>query len=180
MQRLKVYYEKVVFPLLVKEFNYNSYSNISRLNKIVINRGVDQSCQNLKVLDSLLSELLAISGQKPFLIRSKKSISNFKVRQNMPIGMSVTLRRFKMYSFLDRLINLVFPRIRDFQGLNIKGFDSYGNFSFSFEDQLMFPEVDFDKVLKLEGFDFVMVINSKSSQESFFLLKSLGFPFQLN
>ena len=99
MQRLKVYYEKVVIPLLVKEFRYNSFTNIPRLNKIIINRGIDSSCQNLKVLDSLLNELAVISGQKPFLIRSKKSISNFKVRQNMPVGMTVTLRKFKMYSF---------------------------------------------------------------------------------
>lgn len=179
MNRLKIYYEKVVVPLLMKEFNYTSYSIVPRIKKIIINRGIDQSCQSSKVLDSLSNELLLISGQKPFLVRSKKAISNFKVKENMPLGIVVTLRKFKMYSFLDRLINLVFPRIRDFQGLKVTGFDTFGNFSFSFNDQIMFPEVNFDNLSKFEGFDFVIVTNSNSFQKSFFLLKNLGFPFKI-
>lgn len=179
MQRLKVFYDEVVVPSFLKEFSYDSLFSVPRLVKVVINRGIDQSCQNSKILDSLLNELTVISGQKPYLVRSKKAISNFKVRENMPIGIVVTLRGFKMYSFLDRLIHLVFPRIRDFQGLRITGLDSYGNFNFSFSEQFMFPEIDFDKVIKVQGFDFVIVTSSTTVEQSFFLLKSLGFPLKL-
>lgn len=177
MQRLQLFYLKKVVPILISKFHYSNINEIPKLHKIVINRGFDESCQNSKVFDSLTSELSIISGQHMIINKSKKAISGFKVRENMPVGMSVILRGDKMYSFLDRLINLVLPRIRDFQGVNSKSFDGNGNYTLGLSEQSMFPEVSFDKILKQKGMDITIVTTSKIDKESFFLLKELGMPF---
>jgi large subunit ribosomal protein L5 len=153
MQRLKSFYVQNVIPKLQKEFNYKNVYEIPKIEKIIINRGFDESCQNSKVLEVLLNELTVISGQKPVISRAKKAIASFKVKENMPVGMFLTLRGNKMYGFLDRLINLSLPRIRDFQGINKKGFDGLGNYSLGLNEQSMFPEIDFDKLVKIQGMD---------------------------
>lgn len=178
MQRLKEFYTDNVVPKLINQFGYSSLSAVPKLKKIVINRGFDESCQNTKILDSLLSELSLVTGQSFYLTRSKKAISNFKLKQDVPIGMSVTLRGEKMYSFFDRLVNLALPRIRDFQGVSRSGFDNFGNYSLGLVDQSLFPEIDFDKIIKFKGVDIVIVTTCLSKDESFFLLKELGMPFK--
>lgn len=178
MQRLKSYYLNNVIPRLLEEYKYLNISQVPKVTKIVINRGFDDSCQNSKILDNLLNEFKLITGQKSCLRRSKNAISSFKIRKDMPIGMTVNLHGDKMYSFLDRLINLVLPRIRDFQGLNTKSFDKSGNYNFSFSDQTIFPEVDSSKVIKVKGLDITIVVSAKNDEESLFLLKELGMPFK--
>lgn len=177
MQRLKSFYVKEVIPKLQKEFGYSNIHEIPKIEKIVINRGFDESCQNSKILDVLLNELCIISGQKPVISNAKKAIASFKVKEKMPVGMFLTLRGDKMYSFLDRLINLALPRIRDFQGIEKKSFDNSGNFSLGLNEQLLFPEIDFDKVVKVQGMDISIVTTAKSDKEAFVLLKELGMPF---
>lgn len=177
MQRLKSFYLNNVVPKLQEKFGYQNANQIPKIKKIVINRGFDESCQNLKVLDSLVTELSFISGQKVVVSKSKKAIASFKVKEGMPVGMFVTLRGDRMYSFLDRLINLALPRIRDFQGIKAKSFDGSGNFSLGLSEQLMFPEVDFDKVGKIQGMDISIITNCKTDKEAYFLLKELGMPF---
>lgn len=177
MQRLKVIYLKKVVPGLFTTFNYKNVNSIPKLKKIVINRGFDESCDNNKILEMLLNEMNIISGQKAVISKAKKAISSFKVKESMPVGMFVTLRGDKMYSFLDRLINLSLPRIRDFQGINSNKFDRSGNYTFGITDQLMFPEINFDKVSKIKGMDITFVTNCKTDKEAYFLLKELGFPF---
>lgn len=179
MQRLKSYYVQYIVPLMLKTFRYSNINQIPKINKIIVSRALDESSQNSKVLDSLLDELSIITGQRPFLVRSKKAIANFKLKQNMPVGLVVTLRGDIMYSFLDRLINLSLPRIKDFSGLNSKSFDKFGNYSLGFSEQLMFPEIEFDKVVKVQGMNVVIVMNNKGKKdECFFLLKELGMPFK--
>lgn len=177
MQRLKSFYIKNVIPKLHEHFKYSNIYEIPKVEKIIINRGFDESCQNSKVLDVLLTELSIISGQRPIITNAKKAISSFKVKEKMPVGMFLTLRGNKMYSFLDRLINLSLPRIRDFQGINRKSFDGSGNFSLGLSEQLMFPEIDFDKVVKTQGMDITIVTTAKTDNEAYFLLKELGMPF---
>lgn len=177
MQRLKSFYVKEVIPKLQKEFGYSNIHEIPKIEKIIINRGFDESCQNSKILDVLLNELCIISGQKPVISKAKKAIASFKVKENMPVGMFLTLRGDKMYSFLDRLINLALPRIRDFQGVERKSFDKSGNYSLGLNEQLMFPEIDFDKVVKVQGMDICIVTTAKSDKEAYVLLKELGMPF---
>lgn len=178
MQRLKLLYSSKIVPLLLKHFAYSNIHQVPRLKKIIVNRGFDESCQNSKILDLLLSEFTVITGQKTCIRRSRKAIANFKVRQNMPVGMLVTLRDQRMYAFLDRLINLALPRIRDFQGLNIKSFDGSGNYSLGLSEQLMFPEIEFDKISKIQGMDITIVTSAKNDKELLFLLKELGMPFK--
>jgi large subunit ribosomal protein L5 len=177
MQRLKSIYINDVIPRLQEKFGYKNPNQIPRLKKIIINRGFDESCQNNKILDTLTVEINTISGQKAVISNSKKAIASFKVKENMPVGMFLTLRGDKMYSFLDRLINLSLPRIRDFQGLSSKSFDGRGNFSFGLTEQLMFPEIDFDKVIKIKGLEIVLVTDCDKDAEAYFLLKELGIPF---
>lgn len=177
MQRLKSFYIKEVIPKLQEEFGYSNIHEVPKIEKIVINRGFDESCQNSKILDALLNELSIISGQKPVISKAKKAIASFKVKEKMPVGMFLTLRGDKMYSFLDRLINLALPRIRDFQGIDKKSFDNSGNYSLGINEQLMFPEIDFDKVVKVQGMDISIVTNARSDKEAFILLKELGMPF---
>jgi large subunit ribosomal protein L5 len=178
MQRLKSVYTKEVKELLLKQFKYNNIHNIPKLEKIVINRGFDETCQNAKILEVLKNEVTMISGQYVVITKAKKAIASFKVKENMPVGMFVTLRGEVMYSFLDRLINLALPRIRDFQGLNKKSFDGKGNYNLGLTEQLMFPEIEFDKILKLQGMDISIVTTSKTDEEAYFLLKLLGMPFK--
>jgi large subunit ribosomal protein L5 len=178
MQRLKSVYTKEVKGLLLKQFQYNNIHNIPKLEKIVINRGFDETCQNAKILEVLKNEVTIISGQYVVITNAKKAIASFKVKENMPVGMFVTLRGEVMYSFSDRLINLALPRIRDFQGLNKKSFDGNGNYNLGLTEQLMFPEIEFDKILKLQGMDISIVTTSKTDEEAYFLLKLLGMPFK--
>jgi large subunit ribosomal protein L5 len=178
MQRLKSLYLQSVISKLQKEFGYTNINEVPKIEKIVINRGFDESCQGSKILDVLLNEFTTISGQKPILTRAKKAIANFKVKEKMPIGMFLTLRGEKMYSFLDRLINLSLPRIRDFQGIDKKSFDSFGNYNLGLNEQSMFPEIDFDKIVKVQGMDISIVTTAKSDAEAFYLLKELGMPFR--
>ncbi|EPS73480.1 hypothetical protein M569_01261, partial [Genlisea aurea] len=176
-QRLKSFYLESIVPKLKEQFKYKNIHQIPKIKKIVINRGLDESSQNSKILEVLYTEIKNISGQAPITSKSKKAIANFKLKENMSIGMFVTLRGEIMYSFLDRLINLALPRIRDFQGLSPKSFDSLGNFSIGLNEQLMFPEIEFDKVSKIEGMDICIVTTAKNKEEALFLLKLLGMPF---
>ena len=177
MQRLKSFYLKNVVPELCQRFGYKNINQVPKIQKIIINRGFDETCQNTKILESLNHEINIISGQKAVIIKARKSIASFKVKENMPVGMFVTLRREKMYGFLDRFINLSLPRIRDFQGVNKNSFDSKGNYNLGLTEQSMFPEIDFDKILKIQGMDISIVTNCKTKEEGYFLLKALGMPF---
>lgn len=178
MESLKEVYSSKIVPLLIEEFKYKNVLQVPFLKKIIINRGFNDSCQIPKILDSLLNDLTIISGQKVLLARSKFSIANFKVKENMPVGMFVTLRGEKMYSFLDRLVNLSLPRVREFSGVSKLSFDNFGNYSIGLSDQTMFPEVEFEKLVKLKGMDIVIVTSAKTRKEAIFLLTHLGVPFK--
>jgi large subunit ribosomal protein L5 len=177
-QRLKKIYFQNIIPKLVEKFHYKNLLQAPRIEKIVINRGLGDASQNAKILDSSLKELTIIAGQKGIVTRSKKAIAGFKLRQKMPVGISVTLRGDRMYGFLDRLINLALPRIRDFQGINPKSFDGHGNYSLGLEEQLMFPEIDYDKIDQIRGMDISIITTSKNDQEGLALLKEFGMPFK--
>jgi large subunit ribosomal protein L5 len=177
MQRLKSIYFNEVTHKLQAEFGYKNIHQIPKIKKVIINRGFDESCQNPKILEVLSNELTIISGQRVTISLSRKAIASFKLKEKMPVGMFVTLRGDKMYSFLDRLVNLALPRIRDFQGLNSNNFDGSGNYNLGLSEQLMFPEVDFDKIIKLQGMDICIVTTSRNDKEAKFLLKELGLPF---
>lgn len=178
MQRLKSYYVKEVVPKIKLKFGYKNLSQVPKIKKVVINRGFDETCQNTKILETLTNELSLITGQRPVIVLAKKAISSFKVKENMPVGMFLTLRGDKMYSFLDRLINLSLPRIRDFQGIDPNSFDGKGNFSIGLSEQLMFPELSFDKVVKVKGMDICIITSAQSNEEAYCLLKELGMPFK--
>lgn len=178
MQRLKTFYLNEVLDEMKKNFDYSNVHQIPRIEKIVINRGFDEVySQNTKSLDLSTNELSIISGQKVSINYAKKAIAGFKVREGMPIGMSVTLRGDKMYGFLDRLINLALPRIRDFQGVSSSSFDGCGNYCLGLTEQLMFPEISFDKVNQLQGMNITIVTTCKTDKEGFVLLEALGMPF---
>ena len=177
-QRLKKLYYQVIVPKLVEQFNYKNTQEVPRIEKIVINRGLGDASQNSKLLEKSLNELTLIAGQKGIVTRAKKAIAAFKLRQKMPVGVSVTLRDEKMYGFLDRLINLALPRIRDFRGINPKSFDGYGNYSLGLEEQLMFPEIDYDKIDQIRGMDISLITTSKNDKEGLALLKQFGMPFR--
>ena len=177
-QRLKKFYFQNIVPELLEQFQYKNKFQAPRVEKIVINRGLGTASQNAKILDSCLKELSIIAGQKPVITRSKKAIASFKLRPNMPVGISVTLRGDRMYGFLDRLINLALPRIRDFQGISVKSFDGHGNYSLGLEEQLMFPEIDYDKIDQIRGMDISIVTTSKNDPEGLALLKGFGMPFK--
>jgi large subunit ribosomal protein L5 len=169
---------QTIIPKLSKKFQYKNILQVPRIEKIVINRGVGDGSQNAKLLDSCLKELSSISGQKGVVTKSKKAIAGFKIRQQAPVGVSLTVRGDRMYSFLDRLINLALPRIRDFQGVNPKSFDGMGNYSLGLEEQLMFPEIEYDKIDQIRGMDISIVTTSKNDSEGFALLKEFGMPFR--
>nr|YP_010338503.1 ribosomal protein L5 [Rhodaphanes brevistipitata]UNJ18453.1 ribosomal protein L5 [Rhodaphanes brevistipitata] len=175
--KLKQHYNSEVIKELSQEFQYTNVHEVPKVVKIIINRGVGEASQNSKLLESSIKELMTISGQKPIITKSKKAIAGFKIRENIPVGISVTLRKDYMFAFLERLIHLVFPRIRDFRGLNKKNFDGRGNYNLGLRDQLVFPEISYDEIDKMKGMDISIVTTAKTDQESFALLKSLGMPF---
>ena len=178
INRLKKYYLQTIVPKLREQFSYKNQMQVPRLEKIVINRGIGDASQNAKVLESSLKELTIIAGQKGVITRSKKAIAGFKLRQNLPVGVCVTLRGERMYSFLDRLINLALPRIRDFRGMSVESFDGQGNYSLGVEEQLMFPEIVYDKIEQITGMDISIVTSSKTNDEAHALLKEFGMPFK--
>src|SRR6187397_3383724 len=176
--RLATKYTKEVVPALVKKFSYSTMMQAPRLEKICLNRGVNGAVNDKKLIDISLDELTTISGQRAVATMSKKDISNFKLRKNMPIGARVTLRGVKMYEFLDRLISVSLPRVRDFKGINDKAFDGRGNYTLGVTEQIIFPEIDIDKVNKITGMDITFVTSAKTDDEAFHLLKEFGIPFK--
>jgi len=178
MARLAELYNKEMVPQLMKDHNYENIMEVPKLVKIVLNMGLGEAIQNVKILDSAAEELGAIAGQRPVITKAKKSIAGFKLRQGMPIGCSVTLRREKMYEFLDRLVSVSLPRVRDFKGINGKGFDGKGNYSLGIKEQLIFPEIDYDKVDKIKGLNITIVTTAKTDAEGKALLKLMGLPFR--
>lgn len=176
--RLKEKYSENVVPALMKKFEYKSVMQVPKIEKIIINMGVGDAVQNAKLLDSAVNDLTLISGQKPVVTRAKKSIAGFKLREGMPIGTKVTLRGERMYYFLDKLFNVALPRVRDFRGISTKGFDGRGNYTLGLKEQLIFPEIEYDKVDKVRGMDVVIVTTAKTDEEARELLTELGAPFR--
>jgi large subunit ribosomal protein L5 len=177
MTRLQEHYSKTVRPALMKEFGYSNAMEVPRLDKIVINMGVGEAVQDGKKVDAAVKELTLIAGQKPVVTRAKKSIATFKLRENMPIGCKVTLRRERMYEFLDRLVNIALPRVRDFRGVSGKSFDGRGNYALGLKEQLVFPEVDYDQVDAVRGMDIIIVTTAKTDAEAKALLRGFDMPF---
>ena len=175
--RLKTKYQKDVVPALMEQFNYSSVMQVPRLSKICINQGVGDATGDKKLVDNAASELSIITGQKAVPTKARTSVSNFKLREGMPIGVRVTLRGERMYEFLDRLISIALPRVRDFRGVNDKSFDGRGNFTIGVTEQIIFPEIDIDKVSKIMGMDITFVTTAQTDAEAFALLKEIGMPF---
>ncbi len=175
--RLKEVYGSEVAPALMKKFEYDSVMQIPKLDKIVINVGCGEARENSKVVDSIINDLTQIAGQKPIVCKAKKSVANFKLREGMPIGVKVTLRGDRMYEFLDRFFNLSLPRVRDFRGINPNSFDGRGNYAMGIKEQLIFPEIDYDKIDKVRGMDIIMVTTANTDEEARELLKLMGAPF---
>jgi large subunit ribosomal protein L5 len=178
MSIIKERYENVVKPELIKAFNYTSVMQVPKIEKIVVNMGVGDAVFNPKVLDDAVEELRAITGQKPLVTKAKNSISNFKLREGMPIGAKVTLRGDRMWFFLDKLVNVALPRVRDFRGISSNSFDGRGNYTVGIKEQIIFPEISLDKVKKVRGMDIVIVTTAKSDNEGRQLLTLLGMPFK--
>ncbi|MBM7704954.1 50S ribosomal protein L5 [Metabacillus iocasae] len=178
MNRLKEKYVKEITPALTSKFNYKSVMQAPKLDKIVINMGIGDAVQNAKALDTAVEELAAITGQKPVVTRAKKSIAGFRLREGMPIGAKVTLRGERMYEFFDKLVSVSLPRVRDFRGVSKKSFDGRGNYTLGVKEQLIFPEIDYDKVSKVRGMDIVIVTTANTDEEARELLTQFGFPFQ--
>lgn len=175
--RLKDRFLNDITPALMQKFNYTTVMQVPKIEKVVINMGVGEAVSNSKVLDVAVEELRIISGQKPVVTRAKKSIAGFKLRENMPIGVKVTLRGERMYYFLDKLFNISLPRVRDFRGVSTKAFDGRGNYTLGLKEQLIFPEIEYDKVDKVRGMDIVIVTTAKTDEESRELLAQMGMPF---
>lgn len=178
MTRLKEKFNNEISAELVKKFNYSSVMEVPKIEKIVVNMGIGDAVQNSKVLDSAVEELQAITGQKPLVTKAKKSIATFRLREGMPIGAKVTLRGEKMYEFFDKLISVSLPRVRDFRGISKKAFDGRGNYTLGVKEQLIFPEIDYDKVSKVRGMDIVIVTTANTDEEARELLTQFGMPFQ--
>ena len=178
MNRLNQKYKETVVPALMKQFNYKSVMEVPYIDKVVINIGVGDAIANSKALDDAVAELAAITGQAPVITKAKKSIANFKVREGMPIGCKVTLRREKMYDFLDKLMNISLPRVRDFRGVSDTSFDGRGNYALGIKEQIIFPEIDYDKINKVRGMDVVIVTTAKTNEEAKALLTEMGMPFK--
>jgi large subunit ribosomal protein L5 len=176
--RLSTDYKDRIVGDLMKQFNYSSVMQVPRIEKIVLSRGLGEATSDKKVIENAVNEFGLIAGQKAVVTRSKKDISNFKLRKGMPVGCCVTLRQDRMYEFLDRLINVAMPRIRDFRGVSPKGFDGRGNYNMGVKEQIIFPEIDVDKVEKISGMDITIVTSAKTDEEAMALLKCFGFPFQ--
>ena len=178
MAKLKEVYQEKAVPALMKRFNYKNRMEVPKLEKIVINMGLGGAIQNIKILDSAAQELSQITGQKPVITKAKKSIAQFKLRTGMPIGCMVTLRKERMYEFFNRLVNVTLPRVRDFKGLSGKSFDGRGNYALGMREQLIFPEIHYDKIDKVKGMNIVIVTTAKTDEEGKELLKLLGMPFR--
>lgn len=178
MSRLKETYKNEIVEGMIKKFGYKNVMEVPKLNKIVINMGVGEAKDNAKVLDTAVKDLEIIAGQKVVLTRAKNSVANFKIREGMPIGCKVTLRGERMYDFADRLINLALPRVRDFRGVNPNAFDGRGNYALGIKEQLIFPEIEYDKVDKVRGMDIIFVTTAKTDEEARYLLTLFGMPFK--
>lgn len=178
MARLKEKYNETIRQELVNKFNYSSVMQAPQIDKIVVNMGIGDAVQNAKVLDTAVEELSAITGQKPVITKAKKSIATFRLREGMPIGAKVTLRGERMYEFLDKLISVSLPRVRDFRGISKKAFDGRGNYTLGVKEQIIFPEIDYDKVSKVRGMDIVIVTTANTDEEARELLTQFGMPFQ--
>ena len=179
-QTLRVYYKEKVVPLLLEQFKYQNIHEVPKITKITVNRGLGEASKNNKALDISVQELASITGQQPIITKARKSIAGFKIRDGMPVGIAVTLRKQIMYAFLERFIHLSLPRIRDFKGLSIKGFDGRGNYNIGIREQLIFPEIEYDKVDQIRGMDISITTSAKTQQEGIALLKALGMPFNDN
>ncbi|OOO61309.1 50S ribosomal protein L5 [Clostridium tepidum] len=177
MPRLQEKYEKEVVSALMDKFGYKNIMEVPKLEKIVINMGVGEAKENQKALEAAVEDLAKITGQKPILTKAKKSVANFKIRENMPLGCKVTLRKQKMYEFADKLINVALPRVRDFSGVSSKSFDGRGNYAIGIKEQLIFPEIEYDKIDKIRGMDIIFVTTAKTDEEARELLRFLGMPF---
>jgi len=177
MSRLREFYKTDALPALLKQFGYKNVMAVPRLVKINVNMGLGEAIANAKVLDTAAEELSAITGQRPIITKAKKSIAAFKLRQGMPIGVTVTLRGDRMYEFMDRLVNIALPRVRDFRGVSLRSFDGRGNYTLGLRDQLLFPEIDYGKADKARGMNITVVTTAKSDDEAYELLKLLGMPF---
>lgn len=178
MNRLKEKYDNEIVPSLKEKFNYTSVMQVPKLNKIVVNIGCGDASHNSKLLEAALNDLTLITGQKPVVTKAHKSIAGFKIREGQAIGCKVTLRGEAMYNFLDKLISISLPRVRDFRGLSPKAFDGRGNYTIGIKEQLVFPEIEFDNVVKVRGLDIVLVTTAKTNEEAFALLQELGIPFR--
>ncbi len=177
MSTLKDYYNSTVAPAMMKKFNYENVMQIPKLDKVVVNVAAGEAKENAKVIDAIMTDLAAITGQKPVVCRAKKSVANFKLREGMPIGVKVTLRGEKMYEFVYKLFNVSFPRVRDFRGINGNSFDGKGNYSTGIKDQLIFPEIEYDKIDKVRGMDINFITTAQTDEEAKELLSLLGAPF---
>lgn len=177
MTRLQERYQKEVIPAMIEKFGYKNIMEVPKLEKIVINMGVGEAKENQKVLESAISDLTLIAGQKPILTRAKKSVANFKIRENMPLGCKVTLRKAQMFEFADKLMSIALPRVRDFRGVSTKAFDGRGNYSLGIKEQLIFPEIEYDKIDKVRGMDIIFVTTANTDEEARELLRFLGMPF---
>jgi large subunit ribosomal protein L5 len=177
MSQLKEFYEKEAVPKLIKAFNYKNIMEVPRLEKVVLNMGLGEAIQNIKLLDAAAAELKTIAGQKPVITRAKKSIAAFKLREGMPIGCMVTLRRERMYNFFYKLVNIALPRVRDFRGISGKAFDGRGNYSLGVKEHIIFPEIDYDKIERIKGLNISVVTSAKTDDQGKELLRILGMPF---
>jgi large subunit ribosomal protein L5 len=178
MAQLKTFYEEKVVPKMIETFQYRNRMQVPKLGKIVLNMGLGEAIHNIKLLDSAVEELKSISGQHPVITRAKKSIAAFKLRAGMPIGCMVTLRRNRMYDFYNKLVNVALPRVRDFKGVSGKAFDKHGNYSLGIKEQIIFPEIDYDKIDKIKGLNITIVTTAKTDEEGKELLGYLGMPFR--
>jgi large subunit ribosomal protein L5 len=178
MARLKTLYENEVRPQLMREFNYRNVMEVPKIRCVVLNMGLGEAIQNIKILDNAVEELAQIAGQRPVVTRAKKSIASFKLRENMPIGCKVTLRGQRMYEFLDKLIHVALPRVRDFRGVSPKSFDGRGNYTLGIREHIIFPEINYDKIDKIKGMNITIVTTSKTDEEGRLLLRLLGMPFR--
>lgn len=178
MSRLRKIYQEEVRPALQKQFAYKNIMQVPRLEKVILNMGLGEAIQNIKILDTAAEELTLIAGQKPVITRAKKSIASFKLRENMPIGCRVTLRQERMYDFVDKLLNMALPRVRDFRGVSAKSFDGRGNYTLGIKEHLIFPEINYDKIDKIKGLNITLVTTARTDEEGRTLLRLLGMPFR--
>ena len=178
MSRLQTYYKEVVVPQMMEQFGYDNVMQVPRITKIALNMGVGEAVADKKIMDRAVGDLTAISGQKPVVTNARKSVASFKIRDGWPVGCKVTLRRERMYEFLDRLVNVAIPRIRDFRGLNRKSFDGQGNYSMGVKEQIMFPEIDYDKIDVIRGLDVTIATTARNNDEALALLQAFNFPFR--